>query len=106
MNPDIQIQQVLEWAYNFVNFMNQPNGGFLVFCLVLPALSLVVTVASELLKKLIQAVNLEADEEEKRKNDKPKNEELVLEEEKPKRGRMMIGDDGELLEIVEEEFEE
>jgi hypothetical protein len=43
-------------------------------------------------------------EEEKRKNEKMKNEDLVLEE-KPKR-RMMLGDDGELLEIVEEEFEE
>jgi hypothetical protein len=105
MNPDIQIQQVMEWAYNFVNLLNQPGGAFTIFCILLPALSLALSMGHELFKKFVQAINEGEFEEEKRKNEKLKNEDLVLEE-KPKRGRMMLGDDGELLEIVEEEFEE
>ena len=73
-----------------------------------------VQLAQKVIRLMRESLDALPPEEEKPKHrydtesihHKLKNEELVLEEEKPKRGRMLIGDDGELLEIVEEEFEE
>ena len=100
MTP-ITIQQLLDVVRDTL------PQAFVIFA-IMGVAGMAVRFASYLIEQLIELL----ESEKKAKNEaesihrKLKNEDLVLEEEKPKRGRMMIGDDGELLEIVEEEFEE